>query len=451
MRRGIANGRGQHRRNTITPNGQLSENASGSDDDAKMSDKDKAALTREERESRYNEVRARIFKDFKESSEEISEPSEQKENDISRSSSASGAKKGKKNRKPKDDGFEARSMYSQYGGLPYSTLGYSQPMMTAPCADNGSMYTVPAQFPVSTPGFDPSYAVNFGSQHYVQPQQLNAQVQWPGQPYQNGFVSSQNIANYGSYAGVYTGNPSTGYQSWPTVNAQSQATPRPTNPHPAGYETNYPQRTDSGWPQPAYGSLYGTSNPAYDDNINSQAAQSQAAQTYQFSGSAYHGNQYNGAQHFEAQMANNQMFNPQSQSFVPKPRYNPYQQLQQDPSVSVHGNGMSPRGYLPVQRQTSHTSQYSQMSGYNSPHYPQQASASSRLQGQGISTPGSQTSRQQQPNQSTIAKWGTPATLPAKPPPPATASPFQISKDSQQPLPPHPFLGLGRAPANVSR
>lgn len=448
MRRGVAEGRGQHRRNTITPNGQLSENASGSDDDTKMSDKDKAALTREERESRYNEARARIFKDFKEPSEENSEPSEQKDNDISRSSSASGARKGKKNRRPKDDGFEARSAYSAYGGLPYSTLGYSQPMMTAPSVDNGSVYTVPAQYAVPNSGFDSSYMTNFGGQQYMQPQQVNAQAQLLGQPYQTGFVSPQNSANYGSYSNLYTGNPSTGYQSWPPANAQSQVTPTPSNPHLAGYDMNYQQQTENGWPQSGYGGTYA---PSYQDNVNSQAAQSQAAQPFQFSGSVYNGNQYNGGQHFEAQMAHSQMFNPQSQTFVPKPSNNPYQQAQQDSSANMQGNGMRARSYMPIQRQTSNTSQYSQMSGYNSPHYPQQTSAGSRPHGQISSTPGLQTSRQQQPNQSTIAKWGTPATLPAKPPPPATSLPHQISKDSQQPLPPHPFLGLSRAPANASR
>lgn len=464
MRRGAgASGRGTNRRNTITPNGQNSDNASGSDDDNKMSDKDKAALSREERENRYNEARARIFKDFKEQSEESVESSEVKEVDVSRSSSASGAKKGKKNRRPKDDGFEARSAYSQYGGLPYTTNVYPQAIPNGAHLDGVNGYPGSGHYPAATPNFEPSFASNIGDQQYMQPQMSSIQGSWSSQPYQTGFVPAQGVINPDAYTRGFSGNSVSSYQPWPTAtNMQSQATPRPSNPHLAGYDPTYQPQVDSMWPQSGYYGAYGGTNQSYLDNVNPQIMQSQGQQMYPFSGASYTNFPHSETQYYDAQMAagshDQQMFNPQSQSFVPKPRMNPYQQMPHDPNGTVHGNGMMYQNFMPAQRHASNTPHFSQMAGYNAPHYPQPPPTSTgHLQGQNSNMPIAQAPRQQQhhqtsqTSQSTIAKWGTPATLPAKPPPPAISISFQVTKDPQQPLPPHPFHGLGRTPANGTR
>lgn len=87
-------------------------------------DKDKGALTREERENRYKEARARIFKDFKEESPESADAtSKSSEKDVSRSSSASGAKQTKKKKKHRDDEFEPRSAFT--GVAPFSPPLYT--------------------------------------------------------------------------------------------------------------------------------------------------------------------------------------------------------------------------------------------------------------------------------------------------------------------------------------
>lgn len=452
MRRGVgdASGRGQNRRNTLTPNGQNSENASGSDDDVGLSDKDKAALTREERENRYNEARARIFKDFKDQSDENIESSEQKENDVSRSSSASGAKKGKKTRRPKDDGFEARSAYSQYGGLPYSTAGYP-PMVNGPGMDATSGYSLPGQYLMGAPGYDPNFAVNYAGQQYMQSPMVNQQVAWPAQPYQ----AAQNMSSSDAYSRGFPGVVSPQYQSWAAVNMQSQATPRPSNPQLATYDNNHQPQGDGGWHQPGYNS--GTPGMSYNDNMAQQAMQSQGQQMYSYPAAAYNGYPYSDAQYYDGQ-ANSfdqQMFNPQSQSFVPRPRVNPYQQMQHEAGANVHASTAVYPGFMPAQRQNSNTTHLSQMSGYNSPHFPQPVfvPAPARPLGQGSNTSGPQASRQHQTSQSSIAKWGTPSTLPAKPPPSVASQPlFQAQKDAQgQSLPQHSLPGFGRSPASGTR
>lgn len=189
--------------------------------------------------------------------------------------------------------------------------------------------------------------------------------------------------------------------------------------------------------------------------MNSQAMPSQGQQMYHYPMGAYNGQMYSGGQFYDGQMTAghqaHQMFNPQSQSFVPKPATNPYQQMQHGPSGYDRGNAAGYLGLTSFQQQNANASHFSQMSGYSSPQFPQNTSAPKRPQTQSSNTPTSQGPRQQQTSQSSIAKWGTPATLPAKPPPPVTSLPFQVPKEFQQPLPPHPFQAVGRVSANGAR
>ena len=82
------------------------------------SEKNKAPLTREEREQRYEEARLRIMG----SAKPETDGSSLKEKDESRSSSAAGKKKTRKQRTNSEDGFEARSAYNTFQG----TASYNQ-------------------------------------------------------------------------------------------------------------------------------------------------------------------------------------------------------------------------------------------------------------------------------------------------------------------------------------
>lgn len=73
--------------------------------------RDKSKLTREEREAQYKAVRERIFSDFQETMPSENVSTGENSASMSRSSSSSGKKKLRKPKQPKDDSFEARSAY----------------------------------------------------------------------------------------------------------------------------------------------------------------------------------------------------------------------------------------------------------------------------------------------------------------------------------------------------
>lgn len=76
-----------------------------------LSARDRAAMSREEREAKYQAARERIFRDFPESR---SPTSNDRANDSSQSGSASGRRKETKQKTPHDDSFDARSEYNVY-------------------------------------------------------------------------------------------------------------------------------------------------------------------------------------------------------------------------------------------------------------------------------------------------------------------------------------------------
>ena len=82
--------------------------------------KDKSAMTREEREAKYNETRERIFGPKSENAD-----SNEAVNEVSRTSSRN--EKKKKKHKNNDDGFEARSQFNAfYHPLQYPATTYDQ-------------------------------------------------------------------------------------------------------------------------------------------------------------------------------------------------------------------------------------------------------------------------------------------------------------------------------------
>ncbi|KPI41744.1 uncharacterized protein AB675_9255 [Cyphellophora attinorum] len=93
--------------------------------------RDKSKMTREEREAQYKAVRERIFGDFQELS--ISESNSTGDNSasMSRSSSSSGKKKNRRQKTPKDDSFEARSAYVPSYGQNHGHMMSSQQYQAA--------------------------------------------------------------------------------------------------------------------------------------------------------------------------------------------------------------------------------------------------------------------------------------------------------------------------------
>ncbi|KAJ6140828.1 hypothetical protein N7497_011721 [Penicillium chrysogenum] len=155
--------------------------------------KDRMALTREEREAKYHEVRERIFRDFPDSAK--SDPASGDSNpNMSRSSSASGRKKNPRQRTPHDDSFEVRSQFNAY--YPGMQYGNGTAQYNAPVNDgsypNQVPYLVGPGVPPPSGGYMPS-----GQNGAIYPGQLNMNMngvsQYP--------TMSPQVASNGSWQG----------------------------------------------------------------------------------------------------------------------------------------------------------------------------------------------------------------------------------------------------------
>ena len=418
-------------------------------------DKDKGALTREERENRYKEARARIFKDFKEDAPESAEAAaKNSEKDVSRSSSASGAKKPKKNKKHKDDEFEPRSAFT--GLTPFTPPPathiapdgtfynpFAPYAMGAQQVGMGGLFDTNQQSQMSMP---PQYA-----QQQFQPQTANLQTQQVSQ----GYMLPTGMPGYGP---CYHDQGMTYDGASPPQNMASQLTPRATAPALSMHSAGVTHGDENvGWKQnyPNHLAAHNGAQLSSFADYNQQMAYLMTQGGNGFSAQDQHSMNQQAAFQFPGH--GRPQFNPQSQAFVP----------------GTWGASQGYQGYTNMP--------YPQQSAV--PHYPTQAPG--LLQGASgipqyfISPPNGQSRAVQHQHQhhqhqhqpraspaangsrpspnttSSISKWGTPATLPAKPPPPAILSPFvDLPRDpqNQQPLPPNPYTnGLRPASNNTPR
>lgn len=398
--------------------------------------KDKAALTREEREARYREARQRIFGAENEASTaaETADSSEDKEKakDMSRSSSASGKKKTKKQRNYDDDDFQARSHFNVYYPQQYAVSGYA--------AENAVYYNgypagVPhAQYTGMNPG--PSPATSYGNSYPVMaPPEAQPQYGgWNGQqfPPQNGTP----FQNYGPAQPGY--DLSADFQrnmSFQSPVMPSQVTPKMANTPMAPYQESFqetPQMPPAqGWPQPPYSAGQQQQPYATPNNRPMSAPQQQPYAYGQFPPNPYNG-QPNRNQHPIPGSYNRQQFNPQSQAFIPGGRNMPFPM---QPNMS---QGPPMNGYAGFQQMQGHQPSLSGPMPRMSPSAGSTPSFGSpqSIHGNGPAAAGmhriaSQPGGDQQPplppssssriaaqSASSIAKYGTPAHLPPKPPAP---------------------------------
>ncbi|KAK4901496.1 hypothetical protein LTR27_001268 [Elasticomyces elasticus] len=405
-------------------NGSNVASKSGSDDEE---DGKKKILTREEREARYEIARMRIMGAPKPSGS----PDEPKTKESSRSSSATGKKSRKKHRPDSDDGFEARSAYSAYYAPPHGTQGASATTYSfAP--SNGQ---VAQHAPLSRENSLGAY------QPY--PTQMQGNMQWPSQGYgssvtqqspydlaqdfqramsfQNMAMPQQNMLNTGyGYPQQYYG----AQQTWP------QQQPYQMTPQPIPGNGNY------------YGDYQSQGPPA-------NAHELQPYRYGQLPSQTYPGRSPSSLEHPLPGSYKGKHFNPQSQTFVPThtsssssqaftPTSNGSPYAVGSPLHSAHGQGSaisSPHHSYAAPMQ-SHAQAQPMLHPLPQPVFPRQPSPGLPLPPKPGSTPQQPTSQQHAPattsnmqTPSSIAKWGTPASLPAKPPPPA--QPFDAAKFPQ--------------------
>jgi len=432
-------------------------------------DKPKLPASREEREARYEAARLRIMGSAKPS--EFS-PDQFTPKDDSRSSSAAGKKSKKKQRPDDDDGFEARSAYSAYYTPPYSSNGYNSTSYGFPAFSEPShgQSSTPSNFDGqgATRGYQPYSAQSpAGAPWATQGYPTNGAQPW-GQPQQQGYDLSANFQQAMSF--------------------QSPVMPSQASNMPAGYESGYQQQyygAQQPWLQQGYqpqtqnpsGQANNTFYQGYQQRPQSSSSQAHDGQPYLFGQlpSATLGRPPSKLEHPLPGSYKGKHFNPQSQAFVPGQQngtlfrsFSPQDvvagssglgggsafgvpsPLQRQPSAQSHASGYASPRHTSGTSNAPHAQQQTQpmMHPLPQPVFPRQPSPSLPLPPKPGSTPQKLVQQQQQhqqqaapspgsnamhatngTNQSSIAKWGTPASLPAKPPPPA--EPFDPTRFPQ--------------------
>ena len=414
--------------------------------------KDKATLTREEREARYREARQRIFGSAESETNDATEGNAQgeqkeKEEGVSRSSSASGKKRNKKQRNYDDDDFQARSRFNAYYPQQHQMPGYT--------GDNVVYYSgfpgpVPsAQYASMNSGSSPPPNFNNPYPPTMSPDP-QSQYGWGGQQYQPSNTSMM-YSGYGQMQNGYdlSADFQRGMSSFQNAGMPSQVTPKMANSQMASYSDAYQQPQhmpmNSAWPQTPQQSAYTMTQGPYAQSGSSNRPMS-APQQPSMPGSHSYGqfpsNVYNSKpnrnQHPAPGSYTRPQFNPQTQSFIPHGNA-PYRSTpnmgQGPPQMNGYGGfQMSGQNHMPAQM--TRPSPSTSTPSFGSPQS-MQGNNSMPTMNRLAPQPGDPAPLQS----NSIAKYGTPAHLPPKPPAPATA---------QQSAPKFALPSMTRVPSNMS-
>ena len=384
-----------------------------------ISARDKSVLTREEREANYRKTRDRIFGDI-ENSDAPAEP--EMSNEVSRTSSTTGKRKTKKN-KNNDDGFEARSQFNAYyPNVQYPHTAFNQAPNQMALAhpymlqSNGSVghFGMPQSY---SQGFQPVSNVS-GFSTTMQQHPLSG----GSFPYGQSGISPQ-VPPYGQQMSNQF------YQSIPQANSmiqQSSAMSSPALSNNAQLSRPLSQMSEQQWSQNGYQSpyqmfsqpsAYSTQNhPQMQGNIMSSVPYPYGQLPYQ------RPTQGGRPQHPLPGSFNRQIFNPQTRAFVPGTGPNhsqsgPYLNGNMDASAfgaraaPQGGNGLYPCSHQSIFPPVSQTSAIGQ-----------QTYTHSNPANYGTRKTSNQAARSQSPGHNSLSKWGIPATLPPKPPPPEAST-----------------------------
>ena len=450
--------------NSENPSKTASEAGESGSDLGQNDKKAKTQLTREEREAKYKEARLRIFGD----TEANPTDSENKDEDLdaSRSSSASGKKKtNKKHRNYDNDGFEARSQFNAYYSPQYSVNGFGA---------DGAFYgpytgIMPGHYPGMVPNVSPpmTYGNNFPP---IPPHDQQNQYGWQAPQAYPGVsavpVMNMTSQNTGYDLSAEFNRSMQSFQNAPPT-TQNGTPPRPTGPPMAAMNDFRPQSQQStqSWNPISYEHSYPMATqfgPNYNDNRQlpsgqmGQAPPQSGPFPYNQMPNPYYNSPNRGMNHPVPGSFNRQQFNPQSQTFVPGgiPAMRVSQPIPHNgsPNLSAYGT------YSVVSPQPSRTSppQPSFPSRSAAPHPPPPPPQATAPAPTPQRAPVQQPQQQQRsphplpPNPlnsngdtgSSIAKWGTPAHLPPKPPPPVSMDLPEKFFEANGSMPAHTFSGM---------
>ena len=388
--------------------------------------KDKASMTREEREAKYKETRERIFKGFEDNDNVENTDANGGLNEVSRANSVNEKKKTKKQRNH-DDGFEARSKFNayypavQYPGSTYDQAGNPATFYHAYNAQHHVAMNQPGPLGaaiIHQPYPQPGYQTMPNPAAFPMPMQQMPLMSGP--PYNAQTANSPQFSGYSQ--------PTQYYQPTQTQMPMGQHSPAMSSPALSNIQLARPpsQMSDQQWPQNGFPYVY--QRPREQQQYYPAPMLDQAPATtmhsipYQYGQLPYQPNVQSGrAQHPLPGSYTRQPFNPQTRAFVPgsgnMPTAMPYGGRSNEPSARgpgtafANGNQIAPYG--------QHSDFYSHMnsvptSGSSNPAQDPKSYGTRRTT--------SHTSGPQSPVPNSLSKWGTPAHLPPKPPPPETPS-----------------------------
>lgn len=427
--------------------------------------KDKSSLTREERERLYAEARLRILGAAEPESEDTKKAGN--ETDLSRSSSASGKKKSKKRKD--DDDFEPRSQFPGYYTPSYQNNGYSDGSFYFP--QYGGMMTAPQQYPMVQTASSPSVGYPAG---YPQVDQSGQMPYMTPQQYGTQAASGMNGQSY-------VQPQSTPYDLSAQFQTMSFGGPNPASlPQKPGSSSNFPtagqmQQPQQGWASQYDSQQYMYNQQMYPSQYSDRSISSPATPptiSYPFGQLPNPALQNGKSQHPLPGSFNRQQFNPQTQAFVPgggrsgsmpvpmpnqnsTPYFNPFGvspngmqtyrpnsgppnqgSQHRSPPVKSNTNAFPPPNVQqPVQAfgMNTPTMHFSTMAQHTQAHHDPSMTAAGNQQRPSLAHVPSNDNRPlahplpQPPNpESSIAKWGTPAHLPPKPPTPQNQYPTKF-------------------------
>ena len=466
LRRGLDNASPAIVNGSNAPSKATSENGESYNDDER---RHRLPASREEREARYEAARKRIMG----SAKPAESPEETSEREESRPSSAAAKKNNRrKQRTDSDDDFEARSAYSAYYPVPYSSNASTPPsygFANIVDSQGGRMVTTP-----------------YGNQDTI------AIYQQYGVPRNNSWSNQGCPTHDGTASWMQTSQ--AGYDLSGDFQRAMSFQPSPMPSHTPsmqpGYSPTYGQQFNipqQPWPQhnpyiPGYSPSHGPNfQPAFSNHPPSASNHIHDGHQYPFGQlpSQTFGRTPSKLEHPLPGSYKSKHFNPQSQTFVPgqvngsnsmpfAPQAAPLNTTSYNASFAVPG---------PLLGQSSTPSQ---QTSYGSPHQAISVAGPQRVANQPMTHPLPQPVFPRQPspnvplppkpeatppkpvdktvsepspfsggsaslNQNSISKWGTPASLPAKPPP--SVEPFDPSKFAQAQR--QPSASASRPPSNM--
>ena len=367
--------------------------------------KDKAAMTRAEREARYKEKREELFgpqSDNVESSEAV--------NEVSRSSSRNEEKKRKRKHKNNDDGFEARSQFNAYyPTMPYTVNQYDQ-------AGNHGGYFIPYNPQPSNPTQQgpPNYmAASMFPQGFQNT--FHNMVPVPGfQPTMNPMPMMGGYTPQAQFQGYDQQTPTAYFSVIQPPVAMAQQPPTVMSPAMSGgTQLSRPQSQMSDqqqWSQNGYSFQYQQQSKEQQQFL----PQGVPSLPYQFCQLPYQPPSQNGKlQHpLPGSYTRQQTFNPQTRAFIPNDSLG-------HSRTPPHGNSPSTSSSRSPAMQVSNGGQFAQApTNFPMPTSNQNAGRESKSNSnRKASAPINCT---HSPVLSSLSKWGTPPNLPRKPPPPET-------------------------------